>query len=67
MPASAQACPDVPPKKFGAVARVLWPRKTATELAFRAGISERAAKYYLSGDRDPSRAAIAAVIAAMLE
>lgn len=52
--------------KFGKVARALWPHKTAAELAFRAQVTERAAKYWLSGDREPSASAIAAVVAEML-
>ncbi len=53
-------------RKFGQVARVLWPRKTAAELAWRARVTERAAKYWISGQREPSAAAIAAIIAEML-
>lgn len=48
----------VPPRsrksKFGLVAALLWPTKTVAELAFRGGVSERAAKYWLSGQRRPS-------------
>lgn len=53
--------------KFGRVARALWPRKTAAELAFRARVTERAAKFWLCGDRAPSADAIGAVIAEMLD
>lgn len=53
-------------RKFGSVAKALWPRKTAAELAYRARVTERAAKYWISGDREPSAAAIAAVVAEML-
>lgn len=52
--------------KFGRVARSLWPRKTAAELAFRAHVTERAAKFWLSGERAPSAAAVSAVITEML-
>ena len=52
--------------RFAVAARALWPRKTAAELAFRAKVTERAAKYWLSGDREPSASAIAAVVAEML-
>lgn len=31
------------------VARSLWPRKTAAELAYRTGVSERAAEFWLAG------------------
>lgn len=54
--------PTVPAKKFASVAKLLWPRKTAAELAFRAGVGERAAKHWLSGAREPSHAAYMAVL-----
>jgi hypothetical protein len=47
---------------FALVARALWPRKTAAELAFRAGVSERAAKFWLSGKRDPSHDALMVIL-----
>jgi len=47
---------------FAIVARALWPRKTAAELAFRAGVSERAAKFWLSGERDPSHDALMVIL-----
>lgn len=47
---------------FAIAARALWPRKTAAELAFRANVSERAAKFWLSGERDPSHDALMAVL-----
>jgi hypothetical protein len=53
-------------RNFGKVARALWPRKTSAELAYRAHVTERAAKYWLAGKREPSAAAIAAVVAEML-
>lgn len=59
---SEQRFPTVHQKKFGAVARVIWPRKTAAELALRAGVTERAAKYWLAGKRRPSVDAIRALI-----
>jgi len=34
--------------------RAMWPRKTAAHLGAAAGVTERAAKFWLSGDRDPS-------------
>ena len=49
--------------KFGRAARGLWPHKTAAELAFRAQVTERAAKYWLSGEREPSAMAIGIIIA----
>lgn len=47
---------------FAIAARALWPRKTAAELAFRANVSERAAKFWLSGDREPSIDALMVVL-----
>lgn len=47
---------------FAIAARALWPRKTAAELAYRANVSERAAKFWLSGDRDPSIDALMVVL-----
>lgn len=41
--------------------RALWPRKTAAHLASLAGVTERAAKFWLAGDRDPSPEAFRAV------
>lgn len=55
------------PRKLTVCARALWPHKTAAHLAARAGCSERAAKFYLAGDREWSGAAISAVIAEILE
>jgi hypothetical protein len=47
--------PDISAEpRFAVAVRALWPHKTAAELAFRAKVSERAAKFWLSGDRDPS-------------
>jgi hypothetical protein len=54
--------PSCSPNSFAVVARALWPRKTAAELAFRAKVSERAAKFWLSGDRDPSIDAVMVII-----
>lgn len=43
-----------PKSKFGKVAKVLWPQKTIAEVAFRGDVSERAAKFWMSGQRRPS-------------
>lgn len=49
--------------KFGAVCRALWPFKTAEQLAAAAGYkSVRTAAYEISGEREPSARAVAAVI-----
>lgn len=48
------------------VSRLLWPEKTAAHLAAAAGCSERAAEFYLSGDREWSGQALAAIIAEVM-
>jgi hypothetical protein len=47
---------------FAIAARALFPRKTAAEIAFRAKVSERAAKFWLAGDREPSFDAIMVLV-----
>ena len=49
-------------RKFGAVARVLWPSKTAAELAVIAGADERTAARWLAGEFEPPAIVIAAII-----
>lgn len=49
-------------KRFGAVAKVLWPGKTAAHIAVIAGVEERTAKRWLSGEFEPPGIVIAAVI-----
>ena len=58
LPSGARTCPG----KFALVAKALWPRKTAIELAIRTGASERTAKYWLAGTYEPSAAAAAAIM-----
>ena len=48
--------------RFAVAARALWPRKTAAELAYRTDVSERAAKFWLSGERYPSHDALMAIL-----
>jgi hypothetical protein len=48
--------------KFGIVVRALWPIKPALNLAQRAGCSERAANFYITGKRDPSVAALLVIV-----
>jgi hypothetical protein len=58
-----QKCtPQVPVCRFGTVVLALWPIKPALNLAQRAGCSERAANFYITGKRDPSVAALLAII-----
>ena len=49
-------------RKFGPVAKVLWPDKTAAHIAAIAGVEERTAKRWLSGEFEPPGIVIAAVI-----
>lgn len=48
--------------KFGTVVRALWPDKPALNLAQRIGCSERAALFYITGQRKPSARAIIVVM-----
>lgn len=50
---------------FGRCCKALWPVKTAEELAARTGSAVRTAAYEISGEREPSARAIAAVIVAI--
>jgi hypothetical protein len=47
---------------FLVTVRALWPRKTAAHLAAAAGVTERAAKFWLAGDREPSPEAFKAIV-----
>ncbi len=50
-----------PEKNFGRIARALWPRKTAAEIATRAGVTPRTAELWLAG-HEPSARAVLAVL-----
>lgn len=54
------------PRKFSAVARVIWPTKTANELAFIAKTDERTAKRWLRGESEPPLSVVLAIIHEML-
>lgn len=54
-------------RNFGKAWRGIFPFKAKEELAARTGMSDRAAAYELSGERDPSAQAIMALIGACLE
>lgn len=47
---------------FIVTVRGLWPNKTAAHLAAACGVTERCAKFWLSGDRAPSTAAFMAIM-----
>lgn len=49
-------------RKFGAVAKVIWPHKTAQQLAVIASTNERTAARWLAGEFEPPAIVIAAVI-----
>lgn len=49
-------------RKFGAVAKLLWPNKTAAQLAAIANTNERTAWRWLAGEYEPPAVIIAAVI-----
>lgn len=49
-------------RKFGAVAKLLWPTKTAATLAVLANTNERTAWRWLSGEYEPPAIIIAAII-----
>jgi hypothetical protein len=48
------------------VARLLWPSKTAAHVAALVGCSERAAEFWLAGQREWSGDAIAAIVSEIL-
>ena len=54
------------PRKFGGVAKYLWPVKTAAELAYIAKTDERTAKRWLRGEYEPPLSVVLAVIHEML-
>ena|SRR5882762_10126843 len=58
-------------QSFGSVltdlSRMLWPTKTAANLAAVAGCSVRAADFYLAGQREYSADALAAIVTEILK
>lgn len=53
---------NVPACKFGRVVLALWPDKPALNLAQRIGCSERAALFYITGQRKVSARALVVVM-----
>lgn len=53
-------------RKFGAVAKVLWPFKTAAQLAAIAKTNERTAARWLSGEFEPPTSVVLACMVEML-
>lgn len=54
------------PRKFGGVAKHLWPNKTAACLAHIARTDERTAKRWLRGEHEPPLSVVLAVVHEML-
>jgi hypothetical protein len=52
--------------QFGTIVRALWKDKPALNLAQRIHCSERAAQFYIDGERKPSALCIAVIVAEML-
>lgn len=52
----------VSPRKFGIVAKALWPLKTAAHIASIAKTSERVAARWLSGEHEPPGCVLAAIL-----
>ncbi len=60
-----QECPSrdkIVPRKFGSVCKLLWPVKTANELAFIAKTDERTAKRWIRGESEPPISVILAML-----
>lgn len=53
--------------KFGTIVQALWPTKPALRLSQKLGCTERAAQFYIDGDRKPSARAIAVIVNEMLD
>jgi hypothetical protein len=52
---------------FGTIVRALWPDKPALNLAHRIGCTERAAQFYIDGERKIPAKAVAVIIAEILD
>lgn len=59
--------PRGPANRFGTIVRALWPDKPALNLAQRIGCSERAANFYITGERKVSAHAVAVIVNEMLD
>lgn len=57
----------VPPYKFPAVCRLLWPEKTAAHLAAISGREDRTAKRWLTGEYEPPVSVVLAVMQEMFK
>jgi hypothetical protein len=51
--------------QFGTIVRALWPNKPALNLAQRIHCSERAAQFYIDGERKLSAQCIGVIVAEM--
>jgi hypothetical protein len=52
--------------RFGTVVRALWPDKPALNLAQRIGCTERAAQFYIDGERKITARAAAVILVEIL-
>jgi len=52
---------------FGTIVRALWPDKPALNLSQRIGCTERAAQFYIDGDRKPSGRAVIAIVNLLID
>ena len=59
--------PRGPANKFGTIVRALWPDKPGLNLAQRIGCSERAANFYITGERKVSAQAVAVILNEIIE
>jgi len=57
-----QGADKIVSRKFGIVAKALWPQKTAASLAAIADTNERTAARWLAGEFEPPAIIIAAII-----
>lgn len=48
--------------RFGTIVRALWPDKPALNLSQRLGCSERAAQFYIDGERKISARCVQAIV-----
>ena len=54
--------PTSKPNNFGTIVRALWPTKPALNLAQRIDCSERAAQFYIDGERKISARCVQAIV-----
>lgn len=55
-----------PANSFGTIVRALWPDKPALNLAQRLGCTERAAQFYIDGERKVTARAVLVIVSEMV-